>query len=686
MFGDSALMYHQEIETENKRIWHKGAFSTEYEELQRFRREHGVGYHELCSRGESLQPSLINIAHMGSPSHERLFPDLRCNAPKICDMMLAMHGLGNAYPLPKKGDHWNHNELTQNPTLNIDTGEDGGLKHMKNGVTQDEIRGTLSCNLGFGHQCANDKFPKEHCGTVASAPILIGCGVTCNPIQRAMYKEIGGVMDACQNWMDYDCKTSTAQFNDERRNHYFGKMLADAMGAEFSRFEAATVNLADTGPADNRKKLKKALRKHILLRHTDGPNDSRPGYDKTVVFYMMMEYRGRIWRLTFICYSRSKCGGCMETEDTIAQPSMQLLRKYRDNVRPHIYYNLRSGMLDKQETFNTAQHHKKRQKTSRNTFVPKTDSIKYWTTTPAISPEGWFSAFTDGILHLRDQYKWDYRRTVELFYVACIACSSPVLFTLVTRRWMKGGASELRCNKKTGKISCVNGKATCGTFIRLYYEECVKMGLNGPENGPVPRFQYGGALLLTDNCTEKTCIEAVDNMIKKIELVNTKWDQATTLTELIKRGTPIDTPGFGTVTSLSFYGIGVQLGLLHTDWARKNSFKASMHNRNSYAKYAIKHWKATSDQAQRVFKRLCLFFEIEPYIMENWTCKAARWEIGEGKKHPDVYFEGQRLFFKSKKMVDGIETIVLETRLLEEQDWTEYNPKIEEPNQTRNSN
>ena len=65
---------------------------------------------------------------------------------------------------------------------------------------------------------------------------------------------------------------------------------------------------------------------NFTKRHTDGPNDYRPGYRNTCVYSFVVEWKENIYRLSIICYTRKSMGNFLEKNCV----GLHLRRKIRD--------------------------------------------------------------------------------------------------------------------------------------------------------------------------------------------------------------------------------------------------------------------------------------------------------------------------------------------------------------------
>ena len=62
--------------------------------------------------------------------------------------------------------------------------------------------------------------------------------------------------------------------------------------------------------------------------HCDGPNDDQPGYRNTVVYSFLVEWKGNIYRLSIICYTRASIGNFLEKNYV----ALHLRRHMRDHL------------------------------------------------------------------------------------------------------------------------------------------------------------------------------------------------------------------------------------------------------------------------------------------------------------------------------------------------------------------
>ena len=69
--------------------------------------------------------------------------------------------------------------------------------------------------------------------------------------------------------------------------------------------------------------------------HCDGPNDHRKGYQNTIVYSFLVEWKGNIYRVSIICYTRASIGNFLEKNYV----ALHLRMRIRDHLVEH------NGML-----------------------------------------------------------------------------------------------------------------------------------------------------------------------------------------------------------------------------------------------------------------------------------------------------------------------------------------------------
>ena len=141
----------------------------------------------------------------------------------------------------------------------------------------------------------------------------------------------------------------------------------------------------------------------------------------------------------------------------------------------------------------------------------------------------------------------------------------------------------------------------------------------------------------------------------------------------------------GEIKRISFYSIGVFLGILHTERAKTESFKCTILPKSAFGKWLIKlgcpHQGKDEKLSQTLTNLARQRGEPEP-VTENCGCKGAQDNPAIGQKKQirfDTYCEEQ--FICDKALVgDGkARSVLLEKRKIGEVQWEEYMPRIVDP-------
>jgi hypothetical protein len=149
------------------------------------------------------------------------------------------------------------------------------------------------------------------------------------------YRKLGNLPDCVQAFCDdhvRDC--GEPLMNDMDRDEKYAKPLRAKMNLKRSRFEAYTLvrQFVCHSSKLQRNKFNKTA------RHTDGPNDTRPGYSVTGVLSFLVEWKDNIYRLTLICYTRASIGNWLPSNN-YAQMLKQCLHDYRIEWNGSIKYD-----------------------------------------------------------------------------------------------------------------------------------------------------------------------------------------------------------------------------------------------------------------------------------------------------------------------------------------------------------
>jgi hypothetical protein len=166
-------------------------------------------------------------------------------------------------------------------------------------------RGTHAFDGGYGRDgvMGNAYDTQQQYGNsfVAALPKMINAQYT------ELYKLFGPILDAIQRWKDDNVRRNDeAMMNDQERDTMFATNVRNATGSKISRFEAFTAARQLLGKANDPETIKKF--QQPTVRHTDGPNDSREGWQYTVVWSILIVWKGLVYRFSIIAYTRSSCG------------------------------------------------------------------------------------------------------------------------------------------------------------------------------------------------------------------------------------------------------------------------------------------------------------------------------------------------------------------------------------------
>lgn len=660
-FVNSRNVFHGEICTNRTMIQRGGkkVYESDLDRVLSDANEYGCQFLSIPPKGEHLEHSFIKVLHHDSEKFKSLNKDLHLDAPGIVDRILMLHG-------EKSID-----ESGKMARIDLD---DLGVK-----------RGAQAFHMGYGNQNFDSNTPAELVQSRATFPQMIHLWKNDNPsgipgIYKWLYESIGELGDVMQDFVDRDCAPTDERdlpvrdrtyFNDPARTAIAGCTFRNITGGRRLRFEAATISVTCLGP---RRKFKK---KHMLKRHQDGPNDQRDGYDLTVIYYLVFELDGIVYRLAVIFYSRSSVGDAMFRDREWMEPAMDMLNDYEHELPFSNYNDITWDVLSDEKAM---------------TYGTCTDEMLVRRTMSLANPDGYWSISIDTILKLIEDYSLDdgdynnYRHILSLCYIAVIMnCQWVVAY--VMRRWRVGGPSELKRDRKK-KILCKN-------LLMEYKKECAKLGVDDPSLvgiGSDPRMGWSGVDVLRKFNHEEQ-LDALDRFEDAVQFVNY---EAKTFDEvhrhLYSKKSNYNVPSMGEIMGLQFLPICLYVGLIHTHNARLISFDGTV-GAGSAFKHALDNWDCKSPEQRRsVLKRLAKLRKEYRFITENVTCKACRYSIKYGrvgkktlKRHSKTCYDtftNDQLVFRRELEGNGASTTpTLYCKPINQpaSDWEAHNPTVINP-------
>ena len=596
---------------ESDRTFHAEIAESEVPEIWKQADDHGITVHRLPRKGSDTSGNFLKIAHHGSEVFDNLYKDLRFDAPRVIRTMLEMK---------RKNDG----------ALSINSGNSGDPK-----------RGTIGFDFGYGHKNYDHDTPADCRDTIGYATQMIHWADNDHPEYKFLYESVGGVADMMQDFVDLHCASPEQPlYADEERTELFGAKLREVMGAKKSRFEAGSIGITILGKVPEGDS--QFQKEYVLLRHIDGPNDHRKGYDGTYIFWCIIELDGIVYRLAVIFYSRRSIGDTMDKERRWLQPAFTELEEYDAKVLD--YPQLRWDKLEPEEEF------------SLGNGAPIT--VRRCQATA--NPNGNYSGIVNVINGLRADYLQDnssraYRHLAELFYLGVISNSGPSTVYLLNR-WRKQGPSSLQTDE--------NGYPRISNFVSLMQAEFDKLGMN---QGNVTYIRHQSSYNAIFDKSDEEINEVITDFIKAIDAANYHWDHATTMEKLT------DITGIGPVKRISFYSIGVFLGLLHTDLAQRESFNASIAKQSAFGKYLEKK-NCPEPKFPKALKSLSRMRKEPPYVTENGGCKSIKNSPNHGDKISTVW-ETYRLgqfIFDRRLYPEG--NVAFSRRRINERIWADYQP------------
>lgn len=568
--------------------------------------KYGKACHIMPSKGSDTSNPFVKVAHEDSLEFKKLHEDLSYDAPKMIKQLLSM-------------------KENKDPALNLPSSENNK-------------RGTLSIDIGFGDQHYNHAIPVDKAPMRSTMPHMIHLPGPGKEHLAEIYEAVGGIADRLTMWMDTECSDDGGHFDDEERTEMFGVPFRRAMKAHLSRYEACTVAL--TKIAENGE-----LNKEMMVeRHTDGPNDFRKGYDTTFIYWINVEIDGTVYRLTHIFYSRTKAGYSMVRERCYMRPAFEIYQRYTQ--RPEV--------LDYDRLHWQAEHLEE-----YDFRLGNGDAMRFKRTWACTNPNGNYSSIVASIDDAAVTNELPYERIVELFFIAQHS-HNPAAFVYVVSQMTSNGVFSQP-----------------GNLVHKYLETVAQLGSSVGE-GECPRFNFAhGAKDGLFFCTAEVIAERLAIFQEAIDGANSGWDYDMTINKLQEIKYLKD------VSTISFYSVGVFLGILHSAAAMRESFKAKLCAASAMGRYIVdsnpdlfrKGPQQTAKELGRFLKQLAKQLQVPLYVAENGACKAARADpiCGKAKsvrKIWECYREDQPLYHRTMGN-DG--TVQLFVRRISEKDWRPYN-------------
>ena len=632
-FIRSYEVYHQEIGLMERDA--RGL--TEYECVRELAKKRGVDIHEIKQQGQSLSNKFLKVAHDGSDEFAEISKDLRLDAPRVLETMLRMKDEGDPHLL-------------------------GGTEDEDNTDRCDK-RGTLHVNIGYANRSHNQHMPAECCSTTANAPVMQTWETDDH---RFLYNAGGPVADMLQNFMDRNNHENGEPYGDNDRSNRFGKRFRRAMRAKRSRLEALTFAATKLGKLID---LENGVsnRSHKLLRHFDGPDDMRPGYSITAVYWILMVVGEDVWRLAMIGYSRKAIGETLDKERTWLKPASDKLQEHASKYNLKDYNSVKAEDLDEEEWFRVGER-------QMIALIRKTYNMA--------NPMGAFSGIIDAISYIQQDYPdLTYRNHMELLYTSLLQTNATT-FNLIVRRWRRGGENPL-------PLSDDGALMVCNLHMR-FIDECQKIGLK-PGSSAYSRYQYSwghkdnpypGYIEQKESDTNE---ELESRKQEALDFVNSQLDLLESIVIEANRGADHcivmerlreSMKSIGGVLSLPFYSVCVHTGLIFTEGGKQQSMRAAMPQNSPFRDFLKKDLGVTGKDVDKVVDRLAFHFGVSEFTIENLGCKTFR----NGDKY-DTFVIGQRIYNRMWKHANGKATLVLVWRLLDEVEWKEYSPQpVNSPN------
>lgn len=504
-------------------------------------------------------------------------------------------------------------------------------------------RGTLSLGGGFGNQNFDDDLPPWTTGLTASSPEMIGLGPTATEHHETIYKNIGHVAGCAGRFGRKVSGDKIPFYHDGKRQNSFGNKLGYLLGAQDSPFEAWSFGATQLGNMEKSEDAEEEFvpdLEHELLRHQDGPNCPKPGYNGTVVYWVLVvDEHGVVWRLAIIFYSRHQCGKAMEREEYTKPVMERMLEWELEMMGGKKFENLTETDFEDWE------------KVKRD--IGNMGKQTVYRTIPFADPMAYFSLTVWTLNMFQEHYpNMNVFRRVQLLYLA-LRLNSALTFHKVVSRWWPGGESELALTPE-GDVD-----PKLPNFHTMYDLECKKLGWEGGLNAVFPRFNVspgpkeewqgktveGGKKakgFLGELPEDAEVIHKnVQRLISILDMVN-NGDQHHE--QVISRITDEFNEGglkcIGPVKALAFYSLAVHTGFLYKEHALQQSLEAMVGEGSAFVQY-LKEWfpdhftepaKDTAAKATRALKRIAFLLGRPLFVLENLGCKMGRGRYRTVKK------------------------------------------------------
>jgi len=529
--------------------------------LQKFAHQHGKEFYVIPNKDDHTEHTFLKALHYGSDAYDKHFGDLEIDAEWMVRTLLR---------------------------LREDKDEAVYKKDTMNGT---DVRNTIHFDGGFGSQ-TNDMNQEER-DTVVPFPVLIHQG---KPVYDRLYQAVGDTMDCLMDFLQEHgtAPDGTKAYHDDNRFELGGKKLRDKCNGNRSRQEAFTLGATIVGEFRNGKLVMQ--KEHKVGRHSDGPNDERPGYSFVAVFSVLVLVDDKVYRLSIITYSRHLIGCQCEKENDYMQPFLQAINEYEANrcgglkyqdfslIHPSLEFkddvplfnktNRKTRVESQEEAAKNYEHDDEdddsipgMEAVMVDPEAAKTVHKKATLDGVAFHPSfvcrsGYESIYPWMIERLIEKYGLRRRKVIELHYLAML-CNNALVFYFIVSKWLNEDPID---------------PAEC--FVTRYYRDCCKHGFE-PGSGKNPRFTSTCNVWpgIWKKCWKRSkqeakaeLVTALDWLEKILAAAETERDPNVILDWILDK--KLGVPKIGEVCVLSFYTLGVSIGLLISDTAVRNSFHA----------------------------------------------------------------------------------------------------------------
>jgi hypothetical protein len=515
-------------------------------------------------------------------------------------------------------------------------------------LSKKTARNTISIDLGYGNQSYEHPSLPHRKDNVLARPVFIHDKAGA----EVFYQNAGCLMDKMTHGLMKYCSPSDgcakAMSNDQRFLAYASKFndKTNPCGVHSSsRFEAITWGLTKLGTLKDMKQDTDGLQctaQYPLGRHTDGPNDSRPGYNYTAIWSIIIHLQkgdvvqeDSVYRLSLIAYTRTSVGICNDKEQSYCQETQAKLK----------------------EVFFVKSWERSRYKDlclkAKDMEVLGKKGKKPWgrqhlTTRPAfLNKNGFLSSYASLIIYLRDNLDLSYDKQLELLYIALMS-NSQTLFWEIISGWIPESFA--------GSLNDVS-------LLDKFRKDAIRNG-GSPSGGPFPRCNP----FANKWPSQQEASTPLSELKKLVQAANTETIHGNNILQ-DKHSLGILTnlmeamPNIGEFSCLSFFPLCTMLGFIQGE-QKQRAFYTYISCRKTH----FNHLKGLgcNTRAQRIslLSGLSLRMGLSEPEVENGLC-----EVYRTKQATDVFFENETIYNIVRDKKDDRTSVIVLQKVFGQSKW-----------------